>query len=84
MILQVHSDGSYLSAPKARSRAGSYFFLSGNPLHPNKAKLNSTIHVLCKILKNVMGLAAEVEIASAFTNCQEAIPIHNKLIDLDH
>jgi hypothetical protein len=26
MILNVHSDASYLSAPKARSRAGGYFF----------------------------------------------------------
>jgi hypothetical protein len=27
MIINVHSDASYLSAPKARSRAGGYFFL---------------------------------------------------------
>jgi hypothetical protein len=27
MILNVHSDAYYLSAPKARSRAGGYFFL---------------------------------------------------------
>jgi hypothetical protein len=27
MILNVHSDASYLSAPKACSRAGVYFFL---------------------------------------------------------
>jgi len=40
MILQVHSDALYLSASKAHSRAGGYFFLSGNPLHPDKAKLS--------------------------------------------
>ena len=27
MCLHVHSDASYLSAPKARSRAGAHFFL---------------------------------------------------------
>eukprot|EP00957_Ditylum_brightwellii_P066704 5061609-Ditylum_brightwellii.AAC.1 len=27
MLLKVHSDASYLSAPEARSRAGGYFFL---------------------------------------------------------
>ncbi len=31
MILNVHSDASYLSAPKARSLAGGYFFLGSIP-----------------------------------------------------
>jgi hypothetical protein len=31
MILNVHSDPSYLSAPKACSRAGGYFFLGSIP-----------------------------------------------------
>ncbi len=31
MILNIHSDASYLSAPKACSRAGGYFFLSSIP-----------------------------------------------------
>ena len=31
MILNVHSDASYLSAPKARSRAGGYFFIGSLP-----------------------------------------------------
>ncbi len=40
MILNVHSDESYLSAPKARSRAGGYFFL-GSLAHDGD-RLNST------------------------------------------
>jgi hypothetical protein len=31
MILNVHSDASYLSAPKVRSLAGGYFFLGSIP-----------------------------------------------------
>jgi hypothetical protein len=31
MILNVHSDALYLSAPNTRSRAGGYFFLSSTP-----------------------------------------------------
>jgi hypothetical protein len=31
MILNVHSDASYLSAPKSCSRAGGYFFLGSIP-----------------------------------------------------
>jgi hypothetical protein len=30
MALAVHSDASYLSKPKARSRAGGHFFLSSD------------------------------------------------------
>ena len=33
MILNVHSDASYLSAGNARSRAGGYFFLGSLPQH---------------------------------------------------
>ena len=84
MILQVHSKGSYLSTPKLRSKSGDFFFLSGNPIHPNQAILNGAIHVACKILNNVMSSAAEVEIASAHINCHDAIPIRNTLIELNH
>jgi len=31
MVLHIHSDGSYLSAPRARSRAGGVHFLSDTP-----------------------------------------------------
>jgi len=50
MILNVHSDVSYLSAPKARSRAGGYFFLGSLPCDGDPIKLNGAIHVTCTIL----------------------------------
>ena len=34
IVLHAHSNGSYLSEPKARSRAAGYFFLSDNPTQP--------------------------------------------------
>jgi len=34
MTLGVHSDGSFLSEPNARSRAGGHFFLSTNASVP--------------------------------------------------
>ncbi len=45
MILNVHSDASYLSAPKARSRVGGYFFLGSLPRNGDPIKLNGAIHV---------------------------------------
>jgi hypothetical protein len=57
MILAVHSDASYLSEPKARSRAGGHFFLSydtNNP--PNNGAILNVAH----IIKNVMSSATEL------------------------
>jgi len=54
MILHIYSDGSYLSVPKARSRAGGFIFLSNNLIQLDKTTLNRAINVLCKILKDVM------------------------------
>jgi hypothetical protein len=84
MILHVHSDGSYLSAPKARSRAGGHFFLSDAQLDPAKCKPNGPIHITAKILRNVMASAAEAEIGASYVNGQEAIPIRNTLEELGH
>jgi len=66
MILQIHSDASYLSEPKARSRAGGHFFLS------NKSSTlpNGPIHTLSNIMRNVMASAAEAEIGAVFANAQ--------------
>jgi hypothetical protein len=50
MILHVHSDASYLSEPKARSRAGGLFFLTnrGDDAPNNCAILNTS-----QIIKSV-------------------------------
>ncbi|KAL7475371.1 hypothetical protein ACHAW6_001288 [Cyclotella cf. meneghiniana] len=52
MILAVHSDASYLSEPKARSRAGGHFFLSHDTAtpqiwcHSQHSTHNKTHHVV--------------------------------------
>jgi hypothetical protein len=72
MILNVHSDAFYLSAPKSRSRAGNYFFLGSIPQDGNPIKLNGAIHITCSILKLVAASAAEAELGALFLNAQEA------------
>jgi hypothetical protein len=82
MILHTHSDGSYLSAPKARSRAGGFHFLSnGNIDNPQP---NGPIHIVAKIMKNVLSSAAEAEVGAAFNNAQDACPIRQTLINLGY
>jgi hypothetical protein len=71
MILNVHADVSYLSAPKARSRAGGYFFLCRLPCKGEPIKLNGAIHVQCTILKLVAASAEEAKLDALFLNAQD-------------
>ena len=87
MQLHIHSDASYLSEPKARSRAAGYFFLDGkddprpdSPPPPN----NGPIHILCEILRNVMASAAEAELGGLFRNGQEGTALRNTLEEMGH
>ena len=73
MILYVHSDASYLYAPRAHSRAGGRYFLSDRSLDPknpprNRPQINGHIHTVSKIMSNVMRSAAEAEIGAAYIN----------------
>jgi hypothetical protein len=82
MKLAVHSDASYLSEPKARSRAGGHFFLTKkeNDTHPD----NGAVLNLAKIIKAVMSSAAEAELGALFINAKQAIPIRHTLEELGH
>ena len=82
MILHVHSDASYLTAPKARSRAGGFFYLSKNT--PDNLQLNGPIHIESKIMKHVLASAAEAEIAALFFNTQNIIPLRTTLTEMNH
>ena len=59
MILNVHSDASYLSEGSGRSQAGGYFFMGSLPRDGEPIGLNGNISVTCAILKLVASSAAE-------------------------
>jgi hypothetical protein len=82
MILHIHSDASYHSEPQARSRVGGYFFLNGQDTA--NPQLNGTIHVVSKIMPNVLASAAEAEVGGLFINGQEACPIRLTLEEMGH
>eukprot|EP00804_Cyclotella_cryptica_P010212 CCRYP_013824-RA/>CCRYP_013824-RA protein AED:0.39 eAED:0.39 QI:0/-1/0/1/-1/1/1/0/225 len=71
MILAVHSDASYLSETKARSRAGGHFFLSEDDPSPRN---NGAILTLAQIIKPGMSSAAEAELRALYINARETIP----------
>jgi len=68
MILNIHSDASYLSETKVRSRAGGIFYLSNNSKNP---PLNGAIHVHSSIMHSVLTSAMEAEVGALFYNAQE-------------
>ena len=83
MILKIHSDASYLSEAKARSRAGGHFYLgdqpSNQPERGNGAILNKS-----KIMRNVMSSAAEAECGAVFENTTDAVPLQTTLEEMGH
>ncbi len=73
MVMNIHSDASYLTELKARSRACGHFFMGGTPKDNKPIKLNSAFHTLCAILRFVVASAAEAELGTHFLNCQEGM-----------
>ena len=51
MLLNVHSDASYLSVSKVKSQAGGYFFIRSLPTHRKAIQLHVNIMITYKILK---------------------------------
>jgi hypothetical protein len=81
MILAIHSDASYLSEAKARSRAGGHFFMSSDEDIPRG---NGAILNISQIIKAVMSSAAEAELGALFINAKLAVPIRTTLVELGH
>ena len=81
MKLAIHSDASYLSEPKARSRAGGHMFMAGSEEIPinNGAVLN-----ISQIIKAVMSSAAEAELGALFINAKTAVSIRQTLEEMGH
>jgi hypothetical protein len=79
-----HSDASYLSAPKARSRAGGYFFLGSIPQDSEPIIINGAIHITCTIPKLVAASAAKAKLGTLFLNAQEAKVLWLVLEELRH
>ena len=81
MVLAAHSDASYLSESKARSRAGGHFFMSNNNAIPSN---NGAILTVSHIIKAVISSAAKSKLGALFINFREAIPARHTLEIMGH
>ena len=81
MILHVHIDASYLSAPEARSRAGGHHFLGNAPNKPplNNGPILNVVQILCTVVSS----AAGAEVGALFVNTKEAIPLRTALEEMN-
>eukprot|EP00957_Ditylum_brightwellii_P208356 15356992-Ditylum_brightwellii.AAC.2 len=76
MVLHIHSNVPYLSAPKARSRASSHFFPSTKPattekLEETKVSLNGAVHSICELICSVIVSAAKTKVGALYANAQK-------------
>jgi hypothetical protein len=73
MILNIHSNASYLSEANVQSRACGHFFMEWVPMDGDPIKLNGAFFTLCTILRFVVASAAEAELGALFLNCKEGM-----------
>jgi hypothetical protein len=78
MILNIHSDASFLSEREAKSRAGFFFYMGSNTDKANR-RTNGAILIISTVLKHVMSSAAEAEIGAVFLNAKEGAVLHKTL-----
>ena len=71
MILNVHSDASYMAASKARSRACGHFLLGSINFDGEPIVLNGAILTLSTILKCVAASVVKAELGALFLNAME-------------
>ncbi len=84
MILNIHSDASYLSEAKARSRACGHFFMGWMPKNGEPIRLKGAFHVSSTILQFVVASAAEAELSALYHNCQMGIIFRLTLKEMGH
>jgi hypothetical protein len=70
MILNIHSNRSYLSEAKTRSRACGHFFMGWMPKNGDPIQLNGAFHVSMTIMQFVVASAAKAELGALYHNCQ--------------
>ena len=84
MVLNIHSDASYLSAKGAKSRAAGHLFLGAVSIDGKPIFLNGAIYTLSTILKMVAASAADAELGALFMNIKEGRIIWLTLTEMGH
>jgi hypothetical protein len=81
MRLAIHSNASYLSEPKAHSRAGGHMFMAGTEDIPIN---NGEVLNISQIIRAVMSSTAEAELGALFINAKTAVSMQLTLGEMGH
>jgi hypothetical protein len=84
MVMNIHSNASYLSEANSRSCTCGHFFMGWIPTEGKPIKLNGAFHINSSILQFIVASAAEAELGALFHNCQTGIIFSCILEDLGH
>ena len=84
MVLNAHSDTSYLSEPGLKSRTAGVYFMGDVPQDGKPILLNGNIFVVRGMLKFVAALAAEAELGALFINGKETKMLRLILQEMGH
>jgi hypothetical protein len=84
IILNIHSDASYLLVANAHSRACGQFFMGWKADPTKPLKLNGTFFGLCAILQFIVASAAEAKSGALFLNCKQATIFRLTLEEMGH
>jgi hypothetical protein len=84
MQLKTHSDASYLSKPKAKSRIGGFFYLGCNTNARMKHLYNGPLLCHTTVLKHVVSSVAEAEFGALFVNAKEGTVTRTTLSEMGH
>ncbi len=84
MILNIHSDASYLSEAQAQSRACGHFFMGWTPKNGEPICLNGAFQVSLMIMRFVVASAAEAKLGALYDNCQTGMIFRLTLKEMGH
>jgi hypothetical protein len=84
MQLKIHSDASYLSEPKAKSRIGGYFYLGGKSDSRMKPLSNGPLLCHTTVLKHVVSSVTEAKFGALFVNAKEGTVTRTTLSEMGH
>jgi hypothetical protein len=84
MQLKIHSDASYLSEPKSKSRIGGFFYLGGKTSSSMKPLSNGPLLCHTPVLKHVVSSVAEAEFGALFVNAKEGTVTSTTLSEMGH
>jgi hypothetical protein len=83
MILNIHSDASYLSEREAKSQAAGFFYMGSNTDKDNRFT-NGAVLIIITVLNHAMSAEAEAEIGAVFLNAKEGTVLRTTLEELGH